>query len=99
MGRLAIERGPVVYCAEEADNQVSVFSVSIDQEMMLETEFQEDLLGEVTVLSGQAMKIDGCGNDYPSTLEMIPYFSWRNRGQMKWPSGYSGNQGKLYNTQ
>jgi hypothetical protein len=71
-GKVAYQRGPIIYCAEAADNVNSVLTtiVETDNNPSLRGEYRPDLLGGVYTISGN--------------LEMIPYFAWANRepGQM-----------------
>jgi len=66
-GRVAIERGPLVYCAEGIDNDGSARNRTVAAGQAFTTEFRRDLLGGVTVLRA--------GN-----LMLIPYYAWSNRG-------------------
>jgi DUF1680 family protein len=56
-GRLAIQRGPVVYCLEAVDNpgieNLDRISISPEQVSQMQAEYRPDLLGGVTVLRGQ----------------------------------------------
>lgn len=79
-GKMAIERGPIVYCAEGADNNGKVLNFEIDKGIELKSEFRDDLLGGVTVLTGDARKVNEKGESDQAKLTMIPYFSWCNRG-------------------
>jgi len=79
-GRIAIERGPLVYCAEGADNNGKVLNFEIDKNAELQSEFRNNLLGGVTVLTADARKVDEKGKSIPAKLTMIPYYSWCNRG-------------------
>jgi DUF1680 family protein len=94
-GCLAIERGPLVYCLEQADHSASVLDVSLDPETPLMDEWRADLLGGVTTVSagGHAHDLsawDGVtfrpypsgaqGAPQPIRLTAIPYFAWANRG-------------------
>jgi DUF1680 family protein len=60
-GRLAIQRGPVVYCLEGVDNpgieNLDRITFSAEQVAGMTTEYRSDLLGGVTVLRGQASLI------------------------------------------
>lgn len=69
-GLVAIERGPLVYCAEEADNGKHLFSLVLDDELAFTPEHRPDLLGGVTVLRAPAMTL-------------IPYYAWCHRGAGK----------------
>ncbi|MFC0389798.1 glycoside hydrolase family 127 protein [Paenibacillus mendelii] len=54
-GRLALQRGPIVYCLEQTDNhELSYDGFSLAAHEPLSIEHREDLLGGVTVLSGKA---------------------------------------------
>jgi hypothetical protein len=79
VGKVAIQRGPLVYAAEAVDNDGSVLDLSIDAEPAFEAAFDPDLLGGLVVVTGSAARTAGTG---PSrhTLVAIPYFAWANRG-------------------
>lgn len=71
-GRLAIQRGPLVYCVEQADNPelaYDAFALSAGEPFL--RSYRPDLLGGVTVLIGQEE------NGKPCLL--IPYYAWDNR--------------------
>lgn len=94
-GRLAIQRGPLVYCLEGVDNPVANLdriALSPRQVARFTTEHKADLLGGVTVLSGTATVIDESGwgttrlyrHGQPSatksmTVTAVPYYAWDNR--------------------
>ncbi|MCP5114591.1 MAG: glycoside hydrolase family 127 protein, partial [bacterium] len=67
-GRVALERGPIVYCAEGVDNGGSVEKLTVADTTEMEAEFREDLLGGVVVIQGSGMTA-------------VPYFAWSNRGE------------------
>ena len=79
-GKIAIERGPLVYSAEGRDNNGEVLNFEIDEDTELKSEFRNKLLGGVTVLTADGIKIDVKGQRKPEKLVMIPYYSWCNRG-------------------
>jgi len=68
VGKVALQRGPLVYCAEWADNKGKVSNLAIAPKANFKPEFRKYLLNGVTVLNG-------------SGLIAIPYFSWANRGK------------------
>lgn len=71
-GRLAIQRGPVVYCAEQADNpDLTYDAFTLSAREPLNIHYRPDLLGGVAVLTGRA------GEGQPCRL--IPYYAWNNR--------------------
>jgi DUF1680 family protein len=67
-GKVAVARGPVVYCAESADNNGSPFGgewkIAADHE--LRPEWRADLLGGVMMIQ-------------TPTLALVPYYAWDNR--------------------
>ncbi len=83
-GRVAFERGPVVYCFEGADHQGAIFHLATADDVVLTAQFRPDLLGGVTVLSGQGTaamrRADGTVAIEAATLTAIPYYAWCNRG-------------------
>jgi uncharacterized protein len=69
-GRVAIQRGPLVYCAEWPDfPDGKVLAQGLDVKEVLQAEFNPDLLSGITVISNQ--------KDFTA----IPYFAWANRGK------------------
>lgn len=75
-GKVALERGPLVYCAEGVDNGGSVLDLILPDAAALEARRRPDLLGGVTVIEGAALSRDGKAR----TLTAIPYYAWSNRG-------------------
>ena len=73
-GRVALERGPLVYCTEGIDNDGSVADLVLPDDVPLKTEHRRDLLNGVTVINGQ---LPDAGN---RELTAIPYYSWAHRG-------------------
>jgi DUF1680 family protein len=81
-GCLAIERGPLVYCIEEADAPAGaiVDDLRIDPAAELRSVASSDLGGIVAVdAAGAHEPLDGRGG--PATLRAIPYARWGNRGE------------------
>jgi uncharacterized protein len=91
-GRVALKRGPLVYCVEEADNrQAAVQRLRLPREAALEAIERPDLFdGTVTVVAEgrEAAAEDWDAELYrtapPAETERrftaIPYFLWCNRG-------------------
>ena len=72
-GKVAVTRGPLVYCLESVDNpNVDIFTAQLDPDS-LNDEFVPGLLGGCVVLHGKTT--DG------KSLKFIPYFLWANRGE------------------
>jgi len=70
-GKVAIERGPLVYCAEAVDNKGSVLSATVRADALLTTSERRDQLNGVTVIQAK----QGSGD-----LTFIPYYAWAHRG-------------------
>ena len=93
-GKVALQRGPIVYCLEGVDNGGEVLNLMIGDDAELKAEFSEDLLGGVMTITGAAeltkRMLDG--KIIPSgekAFTAIPYYAWahRGRGQMTvWPA-------------
>ena len=91
-GKVALQRGPLVYCLEEMDNGAHLHTVSLPRAARLEVVDRPGLLGGVTVIraKGRTWAGDGEGPLYkvaappPATREkdllFIPYYAWANRG-------------------
>jgi DUF1680 family protein len=79
-GRVALQRGPLVYCIEAAEHDSRVRDIRLRRETELVAEHRPDLLGGVTVLRGRAVRIDeDAGKCRPVPLLAIPYACWCNR--------------------
>lgn len=89
-GRVALQRGPVVYCFEAVDNPVSPFRIVVPEDADFEARFEPDLLGGVVTLTGDALALDDSGwqgrlygDTAPATtpcrVKAVPYYSWDNR--------------------
>jgi DUF1680 family protein len=74
-GRLALQRGPLVYAAEGVDNGGRVLDLVLPRDSELTESYREDLLGGIVTLTGRARR---GGTDVPFVA--VPYFSWANRG-------------------
>jgi len=84
-GRVALERGPLVYCVEWPDNGGSALNLVIPDKAALKGEFRPDLLNGVEVITGQVQAAvrgpDGVSiRTVPHNLVAVPYYSWANRG-------------------
>ncbi len=82
VGKVAVARGPIVYCLEEADNgkNLQLLRISknpdfrIDGEAILADGFREK---EETVLYSEWKEAE----EEAVTLRLIPYYKWGNRGE------------------
>ena len=84
IGRIAIERGPLVYCVEGADHDGKVLDLFLADDVELTPEPRPAMLGGITVLTGAARRAHRAEDDSPASrpakLTMIPYYSWCHRG-------------------
>jgi hypothetical protein len=84
-GRVALQRGPLVYCAEWPDNPGGhVRNLMLPDGAKLTAQVEPGLLNGVTVIKGRAV---GFSYDSEGKLEKkeqdfaaIPYYAWANRG-------------------
>jgi DUF1680 family protein len=84
-GRIALERGPIVYCAEAVDNNRQALSITLPDDAPLKAEFRRDMLGGVTVIIGKAKGLHPSeDNKSVVTKEQsflaVPYYAWSHRG-------------------
>ena len=84
IGKRAVQRGPLVYCAEETDNN-DFENLLLTKGTSFAPAFDKTVLGGVTV-------IDAVTDD--RVIRLIPYYAWDNReaGEMKVWINYSDEQ-------
>ncbi|MGV8856602.1 MAG: glycoside hydrolase family 127 protein [Devosia sp.] len=91
-GRIALKRGPLVYCLEEIDNPGGrVQRLKLPRSAELRTETRADLFDGVVTLKADALAIregdwqtlyrSTPPQDETATLTALPYYLWANRGQ------------------
>ncbi|AGT32221.1 glycosyl hydrolase [Geobacillus genomosp. 3] len=91
-GKVALQRGPIVYCLEEVDNGPNLANLFLPRDAHLEAHFEPDLLEGVVVITGTAERMDeSAWNDelyrssepqtYQVPFRTIPYYVWCNRGE------------------
>ncbi len=82
-GKTALQRGPIVYCAEGVDNRGHALDLVLPDEVGLDAEFRTDLLNGVVVLAGMAVDADPGGSDgaveRTQPFRAVPYYAWANR--------------------
>jgi DUF1680 family protein len=66
-GKVAIERGPIVYCAEQVDNPEGVLNKAINVHAEFTPKYDEALLNGIVKLESDSLKL-------------IPYYAWSHRG-------------------
>ena len=55
-GRVAVERGPVVYCVEGADHDGRVMDLYLEDDAQLTPDMRPEMLGGITVLTGDGKR-------------------------------------------
>jgi len=85
-GKMAFQRGPVIYCAEWPDNNTgNVRNLIIEKETPVTTEFIPTLLAGTQVIKTTGFqtkkRLDGTIEKFPEEpVTLIPYALWNNRG-------------------
>lgn len=84
--RVALQRGPLVYCIEGADNGNQAWNIIVPERTAFSTTHRKDLLEGVTTIQFQAPSVSVAADGTSVTTEMktvtaIPYYAWANRGQ------------------
>ena len=81
-GMMALERGPLVYCAENIDNDANVLELCISDNSQWSTVKMPDLLKGITVIKGKAYWTSDQNGDYSEKeFTAIPYYAWAHRGE------------------
>ncbi|WP_055107309.1 glycoside hydrolase family 127 protein [Paenibacillus ihumii] len=92
-GKVALQRGPLVYCLEQADNGANLHQIVLPANAKLETKYEADLLGGVVVVEAEGLRESAA--NWPGGLyspeaaaalreekvTFIPYYAWANRGE------------------
>lgn len=91
-GKVALQRGPIVYCLEEVDNGDGLFRVSLPPDARLKVVHRPELLGGVVTISarGRSTTIGEVAGDLYTRenrsarvaerpLLFVPYYAWANR--------------------
>src|SRR5260370_33295230 len=90
-GCVALQRGPLLYCMEEVDNEVALHRLAVAPSTVFTADFDPTLLGGVVAIRGKASVLDEDGwngdlyrnaapRSSPRPLTAIPYYAWDNRG-------------------
>lgn len=89
-GKVALQKGPIIYCLEEVDNGSNLPSIILPKEADLSYRFEDDLLGGMMTITGEAKRVDestwngelyqtGDNKTRPVTIKALPYYAWCNR--------------------
>lgn len=91
ISKIAIQRGPLVYCLEEADNGNNLHQLFLSSNSEFQVIHDKDLLGGINTIIAEGQRLDDQGwndslyradikeNRIPVKLKFIPYFAWANR--------------------
>lgn len=82
-GRVAISRGPLVYCLEGVDNaaHASHYMLAADHVLANVVERPLEIAGhQVTAIELDAQAAGDEGDPKPARATLIPYYAWNNRG-------------------
>jgi hypothetical protein len=74
-GKVALERGPLVYCVEGIDHDGKALDLALPEDAGVYVEFEPDLLNGLVTIRGNVF-LDG----NPMELKAIPYYAWSHRG-------------------
>ncbi len=74
-GKIALERGPLVYCVEGIDHGGKVLDLVMPEDPEVYTEFDPDLLQGLVTIKGKVLQ-----NGNARELQAIPYYAWSHRG-------------------
>jgi len=92
-GQVAVQRGPLVYCLEQADNGEALHQLYLPADAVFETVSGEGILAGMTVIETDGLRRESGDNRAlyrydtapaplrPQRLRFIPCFAWANRGE------------------
>ena len=89
-GCAAVQRGPVVYCAEGLDNGGDVLSLSLAAEgAVTQLPYEPELLGGIIPLAAEGWRTQPTQELYSrerpqrqaADIRLVPYYTWGNRGE------------------
>ena len=85
-GKVALQRGPLIYCAEWADNNGKAANIIVPSDAVFTAQYQADLLNGVEVLHSEVpvIAVDEKAQTVSTarrTFTAIPYYAWANRGK------------------
>lgn len=85
IGKLALQRGPIMYCAEWTDNNGKASNIILPPNTHLSAEYMPAMLNGITVLKANvpAVNISNDGMNVTTKQQQftaIPYYAWANRG-------------------
>lgn len=86
-GRMAVERGPLVYCAEWPDNSFDVFHFVLGKDSKFTVTDKPQLIGGIKEITAEGSVLgltpNGKIEAKDAKVTLIPYYSWCHRGPGK----------------
>jgi DUF1680 family protein len=88
LGRVALKRGPIVYCLEAVDHKVPLHRIALPRNAQLQPRFEAELLGGIGTLVGEAVAVRPTGSTLyagappavePVAIRAVPYHIWDHR--------------------
>jgi hypothetical protein len=83
--RVALQRGPVVFCAEWPDNKGLARNLVLPDDAELQSKFRPDMFDGVQVITGKVPALmeepDGSLSEFKQDFCAIPYYAWAHRGK------------------
>jgi uncharacterized protein len=85
-GRVALQRGPLVFCLEHPDNNGKAMNIILPDDANLSASFNPELLGGLMTIHSKvpAVNVSSDGLSIDTSIKeitAIPYFSWANRAE------------------
>ncbi|GHC51338.1 glycoside hydrolase family 127 protein [Neogemmobacter tilapiae] len=88
VGRVALRRGPLVYCLEQIDQTLPLSRLRLPRTATLSARFAPDLLGGISLIEAEGLGLvdspalysDTPPTETPAKLTAVPYYIWCNRG-------------------
>ncbi len=85
LGKVALQRGPLIYCAEWPDNGGKVSNLLLPDDVVVTPEYRPEMLNGITVLKADVPAIQIHDGSRVSTTTQpfvaIPYYAWAHRGK------------------
>jgi hypothetical protein len=90
VGKVALQRGPLVYCLEEVDNGSHLAGITLPRDAPLEARWSPEIAGGVMTVHaegvrralagrGEALYARQPGGNVPCDITAVPYYAWANR--------------------
>ncbi|MDH7514058.1 MAG: class I tRNA ligase family protein [Clostridiales bacterium] len=84
-GKVALQRGPILFCVEAVDNGGKALNIVLPDDAGVTYWFRPDLLAGVAVITARARAVDfgpdgKIAAERTHQLMAVPYFAWANRG-------------------